>query len=713
MFKRYIPRLVPTGCLVLCTAVLSAQSFLQPLPGPGGLAQWYDFTVLPSGRIFLAHDHTAHYSDDRGDSWTEAGAGLPPEFVAFHPNPVTGQLFAVGRDVIVKWYAFQPASNDWAPAPFAGTLDYENVEGFDPQGRLWRTQTTGGLPQLQYSTNDGQSFVTLLSAAQLAGAPYRVAFFNDEHNLVMAEGDPGRLYHFNFNTAAVELVASFPADQVVHFMQYNPSTGTAFYMLQDGTTFRSVDYGLTWHTTWLSLSGFSGEPIDLAFASPDSLYLSTRNNYLVSTDDGASWLPVPTVSEDGLPDGPAKIAADGTWYLLHDNALFRSDDEGATLLDITAPLLYANVTELQQSDAGTLYAGKLLARPMRSADLGETWTTVVLPNPSYPYPDRLFVLPDNVVIAGNGYEVPYRSLDDGLTWQLFTAPGGGFFADQLGNIYAGNNFAYYESSNLGLTWQPINIYASTTIRKARRHPNGDLFYFDWNYLFHYSASVNWTQEIYINGGITTNNLLGLEITTDGEVFVLISNFSLDPAGTPILYRLTNLSGSPLNFQSVAYFGGQTVRAIAADGEGNIYVATTQGIYKSDGGDTWFLLGEAPDVLPALQVLTVGTDQHLYAGFFGRPVHRSTSTVAAPAPAVAAAAIAPNPFSDAFSVSLSDIELPPTARLTIYDAVGRTARRETVRLPTFTVARDELAAGLYYFAIIGPHGLLATGKVVAR
>jgi photosystem II stability/assembly factor-like uncharacterized protein len=698
------------GLLGPVVTTLQAQGFLQPLPGPGGLTQWYDFTVLPSGRIFLAHDHTVHYSDDRGDSWTEAGAGLPPEFVAFHPNPVTGQLFAVGRDVLIKWYAFQPASNDWAPAPFGGSIDYENVEGFDPQGRLWRTQTTGGLPQLQYSTNNGQSFVTLLSAAQLAGSPYRVTFFNDEHNLVATAGEPGYLYHFNFNTAAVDIVATLPTeDTAVHIMQYNPATGTAFYALQDGTTFRSTDYGLTWDTTSLYLNGY-GESIHMAFASPDTIYLDTGYDYLFSTDDGASWQHVPTGFSDGVPDGPAKIAADGTWYLLHFNAVFRSDDDGATLTDITAPLPYPHVTELQQSDAGTLYAGNFLARPVRSTDFGETWAPVVLPDPAYPYPARVFVLPDNVVIAGDGYDFLYRSFDDGLTWEPFPAPGGGLFADQVGNIYARDTATYYQSSDHGSTWQPINLgpfFAFPVISKARRHPNGDLLYSDGNDLFYYKAAIDSIHAISFSG----NNVLGLEITTDGEMYILTHNVIFDPL--PKLDRLIESGPNGSTYNPVSFFSNKTMRSIAADRDGYLYVATTEGIYKGNSVDSWSLLGTAPEVLPSLRVLTVGTDQHLYAGFAGRAVHRSTSTVAVPALAAAMASVAPNPFDSGFSVALSGPDLPAAADMTLYDALGRAVRRETVALPGFSVPRAGLAAGLYYLLVTGPGGPLATGTVIAR
>lgn len=97
------------------------------------------------------------------------------------------------------------------------------------------------------------------------------------------------------------------------------AAGKASVLLVDGTgtLLRSVDHGKTYAK--VSLGQPEGIVRDVAMSGTAGLALATPQRLLVTKDDGATWAPIPSPSEEGLEsvylqDGELRVSAGGTDY---------------------------------------------------------------------------------------------------------------------------------------------------------------------------------------------------------------------------------------------------------------------------------------------------------------------------------------------------------------------------------------------------------------
>ena len=364
-----------------------------------------------------------------------------------------------------------------------------DVTAFAPDPRQDRTLWVGIYPHgVLYSTNGGISWEARGLGLPDDAWPATLVIDPTTDLILYAVLSDGRVFKttntgVNWTESSNGLPTTRPAPPyTLAIHPFAPNVLLYSHFTGPGTGYRSTDGGETWSQVYIDPS-LDATITDLAFAPHISgtVYASWGGgNYLtgISTDGGATWLPV---ALKGREDSPVSIALDPTSGLPAylgkiSSGVKRSRDGGQTwdlatygitglpILDIAAVSGRPETVFVANHGAGG-FASDNAGYSWRQLDLPYSYSMAVVIDPQYP--DRIYISPGRDI---------FHSLDGGTTWENIYMPNWrDVFMETLAIvptspsiIYAGgrDNEAWVQNESIGVvyrsedyaaTWMPVTF----------------------------------------------------------------------------------------------------------------------------------------------------------------------------------------------------------------------------------------------------------------
>jgi len=354
--------------------------------------------------------------------------------------------------------------------------------------------------------------------------------------------------------------------------------------------YRSTDNGESWTSI---TSGFGGS----CAAQNDSGHIYLGNTgygqYSVSKDGGYTWThyshPSPFIYCIEINDsGHIFIGGNYTGY--------RSTDNGATWTVLSGGIT-SSINSIAINSSGHLFAGNSLEYAsqsgiLKSTDNGDSWTPVKEGFRVYPTHNIVINNAGDIFVGSWGWGI-WRSTDEGVTWTQQNSGLHHFYIKSLyilndGNIYAGaDGGGIYRSTDNGESWQQTGV-ASAQVKAIKVSPaNGSLFTSTFGMSRSTDLGLTWEP---INVGISQRDVLNSEIKniaikSDGTIFI---GYATNWPST-FVYRSTN-NGDSWSLAQSGIPAGE-ILGLTVDDSGYVYASTGQGVFKStNNGVSWFNIG---------------------------------------------------------------------------------------------------------------------------
>ncbi len=372
---------------IFCAQPLSAQLSWQRMPGPPGGFSFGSFTVGTNGKWLQRGSAIGvHESADGGQNWR--WNALPTSIhteAALHIG-VDGHLWFFNRDEVLhsadngrNWVEAEGDSSLWIENDFLATLMLDSANMLGAKG-------TG----IVRSINLGKTLTTV-----------------------------------------------FPVVGGLNALAYNPANGhifswkTAPVAGQINKIYRSTDGGLTW-SIWENDALTTGRTINrMVFAPNGSVFITTDQKMLRSTDDGATWTQTTVRAGDVAVTQTGRILIenlDGTFT----QWTYYSDDNG----DIWQPASVGLMRKFAVMPDGTIFAEYNYSGLYRSNDNGDSWQFSAFGINHHTSPVTLHFYPDNGLVAitqtgvfyspnaATNWEIRYNTLGQSETVQATVLPSG-------------------------------------------------------------------------------------------------------------------------------------------------------------------------------------------------------------------------------------------------------------------------------------------------
>ncbi len=369
----------------------------------------YDISET-AGNVWATPGGNLHKSTDGGVTWVDV-----PDDGLFFSNSSVDVLENQGRIFVCTSLS---AGNGLYHSDDGGQTYVLNNGGFSISnkielfdGKLYTTHLGG----LSISEDNGDSWTTVASLDGLAGYSGDMAFDGDE-TIWISSGNG--LYSYNINTEETGSVV-LPVGSV-----QDVSMGTnAFYGIQNGKVFQSLNSGNTWNdiTNVVSSAGFEATDV---YADGNEVYISGSQNFspvfFSSTDGGTSFNQLTLPSEISevlqvLSYNPVILATDAGAYVSMDNG------QNFSLADLKAP----DGSDIPDSEGFTTISHNNSSIYLSgttggaySHDNGTTWTFISMTGlvKLSGWEDRLI---RHVSTAWPPFKTE-ESTDGGLTWNDVT-----------------------------------------------------------------------------------------------------------------------------------------------------------------------------------------------------------------------------------------------------------------------------------------------------
>jgi photosystem II stability/assembly factor-like uncharacterized protein len=421
--------------------------------------------------------------------------------------------------------------------------------------------------------------------------------------------------------AAILAPAAFGAAN--QWRNVGPEGGPIFWILTDprtsniytagsGGTFQSSDGGLRWVATHFPAGRVTLDPRDSG-----TLYVANGSHgYFKSTDSGANWMLMPS----GLPEWSSVLevkitpSRPDTWYASvglasGDTQVFRSVDGGKTwssrgpaMSGCCGPM----VLDLQDPD--TLY---MAVEPddyspvmlYRSTDGAATWIWLSAIDDMAPYLDGPWIDPSApstlyapVCKPGKQFCTPgiVKSTDRGESWSdasvgldtsvaYYTLTPDPMRANTL---YASSpDTGLYQSVDGAASWTKISPDGKAMVLTADPRIPGMLYAGGYaGFSRSADGGATWT---FIQSGLTTSTVFGLEVDPSGNLYV-ISSGSLKSADGGASWQPLELMPSVLSL-IVDAFAPDTLYAAVRPQPGSASI-----LKSTDGGNNWIAAGSGID-----------------------------------------------------------------------------------------------------------------------
>lgn len=557
------------------------------------------------------------------------------------------------------------AQDFWERVPGPSATYYvscleEDVAG----GRLYAGTPNGG--GLFVSTNQGESW-SLKSAGLPANSTVSdIAALGGGNILTIC----GTLHRSTNNGDTWEAVVGSPAN-LTNFHVTNAGVLFAGSEVTAGGTgiYRSTNGGVTWEQTRTglptyvigpvtyvrSVSSISSDAGGVLYASVNSGSATTEVGVYKSVDNGGSWTRMSAGLLANVNVKPVFVSSDGTVYVGVRNRVYKSTDGAGswTQTDSIPMASSQTVRHISRNSSGEILASTTSGTYRASAG-GTGWTSVTNPYSSA----------QDFLIAGNGSYFSagldlwgtsggvQKSTDAGTTWlpanaginntltlALTVTPTGGIFNGLGGGRvdYSHDNGATFTRAFLPYTGQfafaglaaicgkaPGFIVAGTGEGLHASSDNGA----SWTKT---STAATKTIRLDLAGNFVAGGGGGVRRSTDngqtwtslnggGDVYsLLVTNAGTILAGTynSGINRTTNSGGNWTN-SGTSLFGNITIGRFVQLTNGNIYVHTLGGIFRSaDDGANWASVTGSPvgvqyrTLAATGNVLLLGTPSGLY------------------------------------------------------------------------------------------------------
>ncbi|MBS1911324.1 MAG: hypothetical protein JST22_05005 [Bacteroidetes bacterium] len=445
---------------VAATTVTCAQTAWRRAAGPqpGSCAK---IVTDSAGTLYTWAGGTVQRSTDHGHTWSLIHA---PQVIVDLAADRNGRLFAgaMNPTAIIRW---DPATTAWTTI-VSNLIGHDTVIPFmisriavADNGDLFAVDAGGGV--IRYTARDG----TMRYAAGGSfrrGANSGFALTPSGTILVSNRGEIYRSVDHGTTFTAVDTI--LPAYSFA-------SVGTTILAGSRGLAV-SQDDGATWtaHSTGIpdidsaSIAGVA------AGRSGTVVLLTAHGTFWYSSDTGKAWLPAaaPAMAPGrGWQDGNVVVLAEPDGSFIHgasDQGLLSSSN-GAAWLPVPSDLRNYWLNDMAENRAGTTLLaclsspGSPFSTLARSTDDGRSW---ILRGQMIPGGAGQFAGgPNGIWYTYTANVPPLRSTDDGLTWQplpsqppisiaypyaMATSPDGDVYVvDETGQAFS--------STDAGTTWQ--------------------------------------------------------------------------------------------------------------------------------------------------------------------------------------------------------------------------------------------------------------------
>lgn len=393
----------------------------------------------------------------------------------------------------------------------------------------------------------------------------------------------------------------------VSTLVFDPTNSSVVYagFFDGGGVYKTVDGGRNWtaQNSGLSTNALSVFSIAIDPGTPQTIYVGTLGpGAYKSTTGGQSWTALQPLGQSGYS---AFVALDPktstTVYVVGAFGLSKSTNGGQNFSILPPPGEFGtNFYSLAIDPANTtiLYAGTYSAGIFKSADGGQTWTTINSGLGSSNV-NAIAVSSSRAVYAGSYGGGVYKSTDTGQSWNFL--PSQSWNVQNLAVdpknpsiIYAGVQGGLLKSVDGGATWKTTGAgLGGENVALVTIDPTNS------NTLY---GAV---------GGSGVNRIF--KSIDGGQSFTTLAYFAL-PSGQGQVYSIVVDPSNPaIVYAGIGYFA--------------TFSNARLGVFKSiDGGQTWSLSsngipGEQPEV--SSLAIDYSNPSTVYAGIVGLGVFRST------------------------------------------------------------------------------------------
>jgi len=494
--------------------------------------------------------------------------------------------------LILTFCITQPVYAAWSVVE---SLNGGNVSAFsrDASGNIFSVTNGGGI----FKSSDGglnwSSINTGLNSVKISA----IAVDSANHLYASSVSSNSEIYKSTDGGASWSTITTINSSVGALFVDNSDAVyaGTA----GGSAIFKSTDGGTTWADASSGLSNINAgftiyyDVEDFAQTSNGDLFCIQAKMVYKSSDAGANWAQV-GAADLPLASEISDIQSDNAnVYISVENAafgqptgIFKSSDGGTSWVAMNSGLIDGAGSAYKAYALSIATADELFASVLddnagdhmifRSTDGGTSWTSSNTPLTK----TTVLSASGNQVLAGLEGKGIYRTADSGSNWEFtnngFTALNISALATRgNGDLLVGSaELDVSISSDNGTTWSTQTIASSG---------NGN-----WRVT---DLAEDSSGNLYAS---TTGNMDG------GELFKSSDNgSSWSAANNGLLNGVTYMNGNALEISP----------------NGNLYLGTTVGVYKStDGANSWTHTTRFSDVIAAPSDLLAASDNDVYATY---------------------------------------------------------------------------------------------------
>ena len=616
LFLTLITMLISKGCL--------CQNYWESLHGHHGI-KIEDMVSTTNGDIFIHHPRIGVFrSTDSGDTWEKTNDGLST-LDNYNYKMTAGPDNEIYLNINYELFRFNSSEKYWEKST---GLSIRKVF-VDSNGDIFGVKHEG---EILRSTDNGSSFLQIMPKDSMPGKPEHYTFYDSENNYGLVSNDNvWDVYRFNSDGSELKKIFNFVGaySNLTPFYRllYVPTEQVLFFTQGRNTLLRSFDRGDTWEEIQIFQSPTSfNYPLFFDIYKSGELMLATSDEIYLSSDLGENWeLSFPSL--DLLKGRGLGYASDGINIFFSNSqcgfaGFLRSTDNGATWERLENKFSFPTISYVYKDRYQTLFSKGCNHRSLDiSHDNGETWTpfsifdndinyiaensygqifatnnkslhrsddggtnwTEICPNCTSQYYTQISISPDNTIYLFR--DKTYKSTDNGETWQeleigLDNLPGGAPFQFHFqldGSIYAykSNFYGIHRSYDEGQTWEELTSIDDFGVSELHINNRGHVYFYTVN-------------------------------PFDYNLYASFDNFA--------------------SYQLV--LPDVSVKDIVSDFEGNIYLATSEGVlFTEDDGMTWQGFNDGLPLPIYISDIYIDQDQYLYLGMEDYDIYKTAFPVA--------------------------------------------------------------------------------------